>query len=118
MPHIVLEYNQEVKLKTPLDDFFRQCHKFLASALPADVASCQSRAIRHDVCFVGTGEKTAFLHLNVKVKAGRKKEVLDAVAQELLKLVCNELVDQSGSGAHQFSVELGELSEFYYKSSN
>ncbi len=115
MPHLVLEYSSNLVEKKSLSDLFKKCHDLLAEKLPTERKSCISKAIECQQYYIGEGQSDlAFIHVTLKVKAGRTFEVLKQTAEALLaaiKMHCNASVKQLNLKA---TVEIIELQKTYF----
>lgn len=115
MPHLVLEYSSNLIEKKTLTVLFEKCHGLLAEKLPTERKSCVSRAVECQQYYIGEGQSDlAFIHVTLKVKAGRTFEVLKETAEALLtaiKMHCNESVNQFNL---KVTVEIIELQKTYF----
>ncbi len=116
MPHLTLEYTANINEAVNFADLFQQCHQVLVAGLPTQLASCKSRAVVREHYYVGDGDpQNAFVTLTVKVMPGRKPEILDKVAQELLAIVQQHFILATAQLNLQITVEVAELSPHYKK---
>ncbi len=116
MPHLILEYSANIIEKKNLTTLLKKCHKTLAEMLPTDVTSCVSRAIECNTFCVGEGfEKNAFIHVSLKVKAGRTEETLQNAGNEVLEVLSDYFAETAKRFHLQITMEIGELSPFYFK---
>lgn len=115
MPHLVLEYSSNLLEKKSLVTLFEKCHGLLAEKLSTERKSCVSRAIECQQYSIGEGHSDlAFIHVTLKVKAGRTFEVLKETAEALLlaiKAHCIESVNQMNL---KVTVEIIELQKTYF----
>ncbi|MDP3269065.1 MAG: hypothetical protein Q8M40_08450 [Legionella sp.] len=116
MPHLILEYSDNLNLQQkPLSPLFSALHDLLVTKLPTQLTHCKSRCISYPLYFIGDqNDKNAFVHLTVKILAGRsdliKSEVIDAA------LVIINTFFKVHSELHIYtSVELIELNSHYVK---
>ncbi|WED42565.1 5-carboxymethyl-2-hydroxymuconate Delta-isomerase [Legionella cardiaca] len=119
MPHLTLEYSSNIGEKKSLSVFFAQCHAILASALPTNLASCKSRAICHDIYYIGNGHvANAFIHLDIKIMTGRSDNVLQKASEQIFQLLDSYFSESKKNLSLQLSVDLHELGKHYLKTSN
>ncbi|CEK09510.1 5-carboxymethyl-2-hydroxymuconate Delta-isomerase [Legionella hackeliae] len=117
MPHLTLEYSSNIIEKDKLLSFFSECHAILATSLPANLASCKSRALCSDIFYIADGDsKHAFIHLDIKVMAGRSDETLQSTAHQLMELLNIYFEESMKKFQLQISIEISELGEFFLKS--
>ena len=88
MPHLILEHSANLLEKKTWPALFEKCHTLFAETLPTERKSCVSRAIEYDQYYVGEGKPNgAFVHVTLKVKAGRTPEVLKRTGEAVLAAV-------------------------------
>ena len=116
MPHLILEHSANLDEQTNFTALFKQCHRYLAEHLPTDIQSCKSRALAYSDYFVGDGQvKTAFVHLTLKIMAGRTADTLDRVGKQLLVYLQNYFAPAGQQQQLALSLEIVELSAAYFK---
>ena len=74
MPHLRLEYSSNIKerLDEIAGELFASCHQVLVDSIHTDPLSCQSRAVRCDLFYVGKGlPQGAFIYLEILLLEGR-----------------------------------------------
>lgn len=118
MPHLILEYSANVLEDDSFGELFEKCHGLLADSLPTERKSCVSRAIECTQYCVGEGRgDSAFIHVNLKVKAGRTFEVLKKTAEVILEAIkshCHESMQQLNL---KITMEVNELTDNYFTAS-
>jgi 5-carboxymethyl-2-hydroxymuconate isomerase len=117
MPHLVLEYSDNIKEKESFKLLFVQLHQILVTVCSATLESCQSRAIPWEIYYIGDGNsKNAFVHLEVCLAEGRPLEVRKAAGRQMLG-VCGEYFSKSLRDLNlQITVELREFRrDLYFK---
>jgi 5-carboxymethyl-2-hydroxymuconate isomerase len=115
MPQLILEYSANVLEQNNFTQLFKTCHEILAQKLPADLGSCKSRAIQHNIYYVGNGEpNNAFVHVSLKCMEGRSEEILQNMTQEILNVLQNHFAGSLKKLNLQISLQLGELSAKRY----
>lgn len=115
MPHIRLEYSDDL---TPLPDFptvFAQVHTVLHATAAAAIANTKSRAISVDG-YVGDGDQdNAFVHLSIELMEGRSTEVRAEVSEQCLAIV-EEAFSSAGAGRNlQITVAVSDLERATYR---
>lgn len=72
MPHLILEYSDNILEDFKPEDFFAPIHHILSTDGPYLIENLKSRSVRHSDYFVMDGyEGKAFIHLNLSVLDGR-----------------------------------------------
>jgi len=80
MPHVTLEYSANIN-DFNSQELFSQIHEILGQI--ADVAKCQSRAIRQQDFYIDHGrDEDAFVLLRIELKSGRAEEVRQNIGQQ------------------------------------
>ncbi len=119
MPHITLEYSDNLKESAPFDELFTDLHQVLVVAASAELGRCQSRAIEHQHFYIGDGNShNAFIHVDVLLAEGRALEVRQEVGKQFLRIL-EEYFSRSLKDLNlQISVEVREfLKNLYFKKS-
>ena len=116
MPHVVLEYSDNL---SPLPDFralFDDIHRALNRIGGIRLDNCKSRARAASHCYIGDGNPAnAFIHLGVEFVAGRSPEVKQAIGQECLDLLQRHYQPQL-SERLQITVKIDDIAlDFYFK---
>ena len=117
MPHLDLECSANVLDQPDVPRVLRRLHEAMASA-GFDLANVKSRAIRHSSFRARDGAPSwAFVHLEVRVLAGREAAVLRGTGEALLAVLRESFPRAAAGGGCDFTVELREMrGELYFKS--
>lgn len=116
MPHLVLEYSANVIEKKHLDELLQRCNRLLEESLPTEISNCKSRAYVCDIYSVGAGAaNAAFVHVDLKVMAGRTLEKLQTLGQDLLTMLNNHFAESRQKLQLQITLEISELAKTYFK---
>lgn len=116
MPHLILEYSNNISEKPEFTALFRTLHTLLETQLPTALSNCKSRAIQHSQYHVGNGDpQNAFIHLEVKVLPGRTPEHLEKIGTQLFETLKAHFVNSTAQKNLQLTVELTTLSRCYFK---
>lgn len=118
MPHLILETSNNIAHLIDYKNLFSSLHRMLEQRLPTCIHNCKSRVIIHSQFYIGDGhEHTGFAHLTIKIMAGREQAILSKLGQDLLTTLKN-FIPATDMNHHniQFSLEVVELSEHYFKS--
>lgn len=88
MPHLTLEYSNNLKMAIDPATLFAPLHQILADVAAIDIKNCKSRAIRLDKYYVADGKADIpFAHLQIRFFGGRslteKKEIAQKSAAHL-----------------------------------
>jgi 5-carboxymethyl-2-hydroxymuconate isomerase len=111
MPHLTLEYTQNLDRLQPVPILKRLAKVMLASGQFQE-NDIKGRVMRLDEAIVGTGDAPAsFIHLKVYLLSGRTEEVRAALAQELMIALKEEV--QIGTPV-QLTVDIAEMTRATY----
>lgn len=117
MPHLILEYSDNIVCPNNLASLFDKLHHLLADELPTQLASCKSRCIAHPLFFIGDQtENNAFVHLTIKVLSGRSDSKKNHIGKMILSMLTEFFLAESSHLSIKFSVELMDLDQHYFKS--
>lgn len=116
MPHLVLEYSNNIVEKANLQELFQQCHQQLVEILPTELTSCKSRAIEYQTYLLANGDTAqAFVHLDLKILPGRDKSTLDKASHAIMDLLKGYFTESAQRFQLHLSLEIQELAPSYYK---
>lgn len=116
MPQILLEMSDNVLEKNNLNSLFQQCHTVLSEILPTSIESCKSRAIIHNIYSIGNGSpNNAFVHINLKIMAGRSYDTQNAAGLEIMDILKKHFANSLKTLNLQITLEIDELQKTYYK---
>ena len=117
MPHIILEYTDNISIKKDFNQLFAGIHTVLSEKAGIDPGNCKSRAIKLTDYFIGEGEKpNAFVHLEIRIFQGRNLEIKQQIGNEILKLLRNYFNENSENLNIQITVEIIEMDgKLYFK---
>ncbi len=94
MPHLILEHSDNLIKKIHFHTLFRECHEALTRILPTELKSCKSRAIECKEYYLGDGAPDyAFIHLTIRLFAGRSLETMTHAANSVMQLLQNHMSD-------------------------
>ena len=115
MPHLIFEASANIIASNDkIKQTMRDCQNLLVEKLPSQLSSCKSRLILHDLFVVGDDKnENAFIHLTVKVLAGRSAELLKAVALQLKDILSNDFARCEEQLNLTISVEIATLNDNY-----
>ena len=120
MPHFIAEYSANIKDDIDFQDFFTKVNTFLGSTGVFPLGGIRSRAIRMDDYVIADAKHDyAFIHMTLKVGAGRDLETRQRVAEELFALIDAHFKPLKDKRLLAISFEMTELDPVLnYKSNN
>lgn len=84
MPHLLLEYTENLTPVKPLKKVFLELH-FILSDHGIAIKNCKSRANRLETYLVSNGDTgNAFVHLDVRFLTGRSEEIKTEIGSQML----------------------------------
>ena len=120
MPHFIAEYSANIQEDIDFQDFFTKVNTFLGSTGVFPLGGIRSRAIRMDDYVIADAKHDyAFIHMTLKVGAGRDLETRQRVAEELFALIDAYFKPLKDKRLLAVSFEMTELDPVLnYKSNN
>jgi 5-carboxymethyl-2-hydroxymuconate isomerase len=120
MPHITLEYSANIDQPISFPQLFAEIHQTLSRVAGIAVANCKSRVVRRDPCYVaqGIGDE-AFVHVEIRLLAGRPAAVRQEIGQRTLQILQNHFARSLARWRLQITVELVEMdADNYFKATS
>ena len=120
MPHFIAEYSANIKDDIDFQEFFGQVNTFLGNTGVFPLGGIRSRAIRMDDYVIADAKHDyAFIHMTLKVGAGRDLETRQRVAEELFALIDAHFKPLKDKRLLAISFEMTELDPVLnFKSNN
>ena len=88
MPHLTLEYTANIPHEVDIQDLLAKLHQVIAKLAGTRIENFKSRAICRDIYYIGTGSgQEAFVHLEIRLLAGRSPETKERIGQQCLDLL-------------------------------
>ena len=116
MPHLIIEHNQTVNKNLNISRLTKSLHQILAKQESIKLESIKSRSIVIDDCLIGDSEtKPDFIHVTLKLLAGRSDELKNSIGQSLQEEIFNEFQKAKRSRTTaSITLEIRDL-ETYFK---
>ena len=115
MPHLTLEHSANVPLPTDPAHIMKAMHDVLHETGGVKIENCKSRIRVADPFFISTGEENgAFLHLDVRLLAGRTVVLKQAIGNGLLDLLKDEYEEIMRTRDLQITVEIRDIQRDEY----
>jgi len=115
MPHLRLEYTDNINNPANFDDLFNKLHRVLVEYGDIDIDNCKSRAIKLDRFLIADGQKNgSFVHLEVRIFADRSEEVLHTIGEHLKLVLAENFVKDTARDNVQITIEVQEIKKEYY----
>ena len=112
MPHIKLEYTENVQWKNPIQDIFSKLQTVLIQHARVKPQNCKSRATELKVFFcTGKNHPGGFIHIEISLLSGRSETVKTKIGTECTQIICEFLEDVTQA---QVSVEIRDMDKNNY----
>lgn len=120
MPHFIAEYSANLGDQADLPGLFEKVHTCLGDSGVFPLAGIRSRAIRMDVFRMADGKHDyGFVHMTLKVGAGRDLQTRKVVADELFEIIKEHFAELQSRQLLALSFEMVELNaELNFKHNN
>ena len=114
MPHLTLEYTDNVHPEVAFDELFARLHQVLVDVGAIAIGNCKSRARCLDNYFIGDGgSQHAFAHLTIRFLGGRSVDLKRQIGRECL-VVLEKALTPSSPLDLQITVEIQEIERTTY----
>jgi 5-carboxymethyl-2-hydroxymuconate isomerase len=115
MPHLTLEYTNNVGSEIDFHEIFTAFHGILVDVGSIDIGNCKSRAILLDDYLIGAGSpKGAFVHLEVRLLEGRSVDVKREMGSRFLELLGEYFATPLAKSELQITVQIMEMQKDGY----
>lgn len=115
MPHMILEYSDNVLERPEAKSFLRGLHDVLVASGPYKMEDIKSRIMVHDQYVVSGGDKDqAFVHLQLAIMP-RDQQIMQSTSEKLLAYVQSKFPKTSKDKNCAFSVEIRILEKDLYR---
>lgn len=115
MPHLKLEYTDNINIHTNFDNLFYNLHRVLVEHGDIDINNCKSRAIKLDRYLISDGQTSEpFVHLEVRIFSGRSKEVIRDIGEHLKTVLGENFVKEGATDNVQITIEVQEINKEHY----
>ncbi len=91
MPHITVEHTKDISTLIDLNKLNTDLHTSLSKQETVSLASIKTRSVAVDNVIIGNGETNNFMHINVMLLKGRKKDLKEKMAKDLFDVANNYL---------------------------
>ena len=110
MPHFIYEFSPNIEQGLKLPELFEKMHEVAIDTGVFPLGGIRSRAYKADYYRISDGDPTlGFIHLCIKVGAGRTEETLKAAADRLFDCLTEHLQELFDSQYLGISMEMMEI---------
>ena len=114
VPHIVLEYSDDLDPLPDLRAVFGAVHRVLADVAGAPVDNSKSRARAVDAYIADGDESAAMVHLDIRLMEGRTTEQKAAVSQACLDILVEAFAAAAANRELQTTVAISDFDRATY----
>ncbi|HWO97921.1 MAG TPA: 5-carboxymethyl-2-hydroxymuconate Delta-isomerase [Bacillus sp. (in: firmicutes)] len=113
MPHLIIEYTDNIKNEADIPNLLVKVNSVLIGKSHIfPIGGIRSRAIElHDYCVADGAQDDAFVHVTLKIGAGRSEEDKKVTCDELFEVIKVHFADLFAERYLALSMELIEFSE-------
>ena len=110
MPHIKLEYTDNLVRSAELQGLFQSIHQVLATTGGINLENCKSRCQALSDFRIGDGDaRHAFVHLDIRFVEGRDMELKQQLGEEIKKILVDFFCTAQNPSATQITVEIRDI---------
>jgi 5-carboxymethyl-2-hydroxymuconate isomerase len=111
MPHIVVEYSQNLQAQVKETGLLAELHRTVIASGLFSPEAVKARGVAYED-YVLTGEDKSFLHVNVAILEGRPLEAREALMESVFAVL-----QQKMTQSDKISVNIHEMTRETYKKS-
>ncbi len=117
MPHIKLEYTNNIIVEKDFKQLFSEIHQIINLTLGINPLNMKSRAVVLENYFIADGNADhAFAHLQIKILDRHKAENLTKLGEAASKILADFFEAKTNGLVFQASVEISEMKgNLYFK---
>lgn len=115
MPHIILEYTDNLENYLKFNELFNKVHQSLSRILKLDINLCRSRAIKHSKFLIGDGnQRNSHIHVTLLILEGKPLDIKNEIAEILLEAMRLQLQQYREMFNIQITLEIKDIQEASY----
>lgn len=109
MPHIIVEYTDNIDQKVNFNALFKKLHHKLAEILGVEINLFQSRAIKCSTYYIANNLNIASVCMTIALLEGRSEDIRMQVKNFIIKEMQNHLLEINSNISCQISVEIRDI---------
>lgn len=115
MPHLTLEYTNNITQKIDTKAVFNQLHRVLETVGGVRIGNCKSRARVSEDFYIAEGKATdAFVHLDLRLLEGRSLALKRELGEHVLQVLNNHFTQAQGALDLQITVSIIDIERATY----
>lgn len=112
MPHIMVEYSSNLDNAMDIQGLLNALHQAMIDTGHAPIEGTRTRAMRREhYCVADRNPDNAFVHIIVRMREGRPKEVYQLVAEKLMAAAEKNLEHALNTHPMQLALEMHEITQ-------
>jgi 5-carboxymethyl-2-hydroxymuconate isomerase len=116
MPHIIVEYSSNLEGSMDVQGLLNALHQAMIDSGAAPVPGIRTRAVRRDhYCVADRDPKNAFVHIIVRMREGRPKEIYQKVGEMLMAAAEKSLDRVLAQHPMQLALEMHEITQLTFR---
>lgn len=110
MPHLTLEYSDNITQEINPLALFKDLHQVLNEVAGIDIGNIKSRAMQRSDFLIADGDaRHAFVHLEIRLLAGRPEDLKQKIGGGCLHLLENYFKETASEFNLQITVEIVDI---------
>lgn len=116
MPHVIVEYTSNLDNSMDVQGLLNALHQAMIDTGHAPIPGLRTRAVRREhYCVADCAPDTAFVHIIVRMREGRPKEVYQKVGEALMAAAEKALEKTLQKHPMQLALEMHEITELTFR---
>jgi 5-carboxymethyl-2-hydroxymuconate isomerase len=112
MPHIMVEYSANLDNSMDIQGLLNALHQVMIDSGHAPLEGTRTRAMRREhYCVADRNPNNAFVHIIVRMREGRPKEVYQTIAEQLMAAAEKNLEHALSTHPMQLALEMHEITQ-------
>jgi len=115
MPHIILEYSDNIADTPDFEKLFAEIHNALENTGQFRIADIKSRAVKHNEYFIGNGDPArSFVTFNLVILSGRADQFKIELSELILGILRSFFPKTSAEQKSSVTVQISEIHKASY----
>jgi 5-carboxymethyl-2-hydroxymuconate isomerase len=112
MPHVMVEYSANLDNSMDIQGLLNALHQVMIDSGHAPIEGTRTRAMRREhYCVADRNPNNAFVHIIVRMREGRPKEVYQTIAEQLMAAAEKNLEHALNTHPMQLALEMHEITQ-------
>ncbi len=116
MPHIILEYSDNITDKPDFQKLLRELHQGFAKTGHFKLTDIKSRVVKHDLYFIGDGDPIrTFVTVNLRILSGWTDKLKSELSHLILKLLKQYFPKTIAQQKSSVTVQISDIHKASYE---